>query len=122
MSAEQLALITVVVDSALSTSAMPLAFHPDAMDRTVLVSSSDLLALLKTVGVEPRVVDFAALAAAVPAPVVKETKKEAGAVANKKPTANATSAIGGHEKEVKIGIEVKKDEDFPLWYQQVGTF
>ncbi|KAI8374687.1 uncharacterized protein BYT42DRAFT_577281 [Radiomyces spectabilis] len=110
-----LASIHLVVDAALL--ALPattvLAFHPSAADKTIFVTVEELQKYLQSLSKEAVEVDFKALAASKPAPAAaKPAAKNAG----KK---EATSALV--EDAHQMGIEYKKDVDFPKWYQQVLT-
>ncbi|KAI8333033.1 hypothetical protein BC941DRAFT_380620 [Chlamydoabsidia padenii] len=111
-----LSLIHLVVDAEVLAlpSTQVLAFHPSAADKTVFITVEQLKVYLMSINKEFVEVDFKALAAAkppaaAPAAAAPKGKKEA-----KKEVA---SAEDGHQ----MGIEYKKDVDFPKWYQQVLT-
>ncbi|KAL2916905.1 hypothetical protein HK105_203684 [Polyrhizophydium stewartii] len=97
--------VTVVVDRNVIEFNGHLAFRAFGADKSLLVEASHFKAFLDAQlgSFEPK--DFAALlaggAAPAPAPAAK-AKKEAS-----------------DEKEVLIGLTVKKNEDFPTWYSQV---
>ncbi|RUS26502.1 hypothetical protein BC938DRAFT_470686 [Jimgerdemannia flammicorona] len=107
--------VHLVVDSALL--AIPadhhIAFHPSAADKTSFISVAHLRAFFTHVRKDFIEVDFKALASEVgaPAPAKAEgSKKEA--------TKKEDAVIEG---AAQIGIEVRKELDFPKWYQQVLT-
>jgi prolyl-tRNA synthetase len=94
--------VTVCIDKALLDSDI-VNIHPLRNDRTVSIKPADLVAFLKNINHEPRILDFTAPA---PAPA-------------------AASASGEDAKNVKketmLGLSVKKEEDFANWYTQTIT-
>ncbi|CAO3577658.1 unnamed protein product [Absidia cylindrospora] len=111
-----LSLVHVVVDS--EVLALPatetLAFHPSASDKTVFVTADEFKQYLASINKEFVEVDFKALAAAKPAPAPAGGAKPKAKKESKK---DAAAAEEGHQ----MGIEAKKNVDFPKWYQQVLT-
>ncbi|EEB06218.1 cytoplasmic proline-tRNA ligase Prs1 [Schizosaccharomyces japonicus yFS275] len=99
--------VKVVLDDALVKSDKPLAFHPNTADKTLIVPVAAVQQYLESVGVKPVVVDFTA-------PVAAPAAKKAPA-----PKADASKAA--IENAALIGVTVRKDLDFPGWYQQVLT-
>ncbi len=82
-----------------------LAFRSKKRDEVLVVSGQDLNRFLESTGVAITTLDFANLGAIAKPPV---QKKEKEVKTEKK-----------DEKEVKIGIEYKKNENLSMWYQQV---
>ncbi|KAI7866547.1 hypothetical protein BDF14DRAFT_1812647 [Spinellus fusiger] len=107
-----LSLVHVVVDTALLTlpKTTSLAFHLSAADKTVFVSVEELKLYLQSLEKEYVEIDFVALKAPAKAPAAK-----------KKAPAAATATTVQDEEVHQMGIEAKKDVDFPKWYQQVLT-
>ncbi|KAI8853720.1 hypothetical protein BC829DRAFT_413626 [Chytridium lagenaria] len=107
--------ISVIVDSRLFAKATThLGFRAFSASQSVFVSASNVRSFISGEGFEFKTVDFANLTAAAPAtPAAGKAVKNSAAAKPK--TAAPEEGTG---KEVKIGIEVKKSEDFPTWYQQ----
>jgi len=104
--------VSVHVDKEL-LSKDKILFHPGTNERTVAVTSEELLAFLKALGYQHQVVDFSAAAgaAAPPAPTHK-------APAEKKEVTEKKDDSG----ETKLGVEAKKaEESFADWYSQTIT-
>lgn len=87
--------------------------HPLRSDRTTSLTPEELNKYLKHVNVEPIIVDF--------------TKQAKTPTSSAKPAAKKTKQPVEKKKEenkkgeTKLGLSVKKDEDFSLWYTQVIT-
>jgi len=109
--------VTVILDQSLQ-SASKLAFRSAKRDEALIVSGQDLTKFLESVGVAITPLDFASLAASAP-PAPKEAKeaKEAKPAKETKPAKEAKKEDG--EKESKMGVEYKKNENLSMWYQQV---
>ncbi|KAJ1551620.1 hypothetical protein HK405_014169 [Cladochytrium tenue] len=110
--------ITVAVDVRLFEKPTTwLGFRAFASDTSVFVTASNVQAFLHDLNVQPVVVDLKDMqpAAAAPKPAGEKAAKPAAAAAA---TAGTKSEVDG---TAKIGIEVKKSEDFSAWYQQVLT-
>ena len=108
--------LIVVLDAAVSAlePSIKLAFRSPLKDKSITVSAGSLVKFIEAQGLEVKTLDFTALAAAAPAAAPKEKK----ALVEKK----VVEKKDDDEKEgPKIGIEAKKDEDLPTWYQQVGS-
>ncbi|TPX58277.1 proline---tRNA ligase [Powellomyces hirtus] len=112
--------LTVIVDSRLL--AIPddktVAFRACADDTSLLIAAPRLQEFLEKAQIEFTTVEFAVAgdkpvkSEAVPKkPVEKQAKKPAA-----KAAADATT-----ENKELIGLTVRKEEDFPVWYQQVLT-
>ncbi|KAL0090850.1 hypothetical protein F4703DRAFT_1390495 [Phycomyces blakesleeanus] len=114
-----LSLVHLVVDSAIL--ALPattlLAFHPSAADKTVFVTVDQLKAYFKSISKDFVEIDFKAIATAAPAAAAASGSKPAAKPAPKKKAEIEASADEVHQ----MGIEAKKEVDFPKWYQQVLT-
>lgn len=108
--------LKVVLDAAISAldPATKLAFRSPAKDKSIIVGAGALVNFVQSQGIDVVPLDFAAMAAAAPAAAAPAAKKEK---VEKKEEAKED---GDKEKEgPKIGIEAKKEEDLPNWYQQV---
>ncbi|KAJ3038546.1 hypothetical protein HDV00_000551 [Rhizophlyctis rosea] len=107
--------VTAVVDQEVLASAdRHLAFRNYASDNSLFVKAADFKAFLDKINVTFAEVKLSDLA--TPAPAAKsEVAKPAP-----KAKAEVTAADAGDDKKL-IGITVKKDDDFPTWYQQVLT-
>ncbi|KAJ3216070.1 hypothetical protein HDU67_009950 [Dinochytrium kinnereticum] len=117
---EDKASISVVVDSRLfAKPTTHLCFRAFSATQSVFVSAANVRSFISGEGFEIKSVDFANLTVPAAAPAAAKSAKSAAA--SKPKTGGAAAAEEGSSKEVKIGIEVKKSEDFPLWYQQVLT-
>ncbi|KAJ2864881.1 hypothetical protein GGI22_001620 [Coemansia erecta] len=115
---ESIANVHLVVDKALlDSNAGPIALHPLQSSHTVFIAADTLQAFIKSVTGLARVteMDFTAEAAA-PAP---EKKPAASSSAAAKPPAK--KKIEEAAGSARLGLEVKKSEDFSTWYQQVLT-
>ncbi|KAI8098540.1 uncharacterized protein BX664DRAFT_288080 [Halteromyces radiatus] len=109
-----LTLVHLVVDASILSlpASDKLAFHPATSEKTIFITVDELKQYFTSINKEYIDIDFKALAAAKPPAAAtskpkpkKETKKEAAIV----------------EDAHQMGIEYKKDVDFPKWYQQVLT-
>ncbi|KAJ3119229.1 hypothetical protein HK098_005674 [Nowakowskiella sp. JEL0407] len=110
--------ISVIVDSSLfANNDTPLGFRLYSETTSIFVSASGVKSFLDNYG-EYTVFDFSSLGAPAAAPASASTPKAEKKVEKKPVEAKVEKADDGG-KEVKIGIEVKKNEDFPMWYQQV---
>ncbi|KAJ8603550.1 hypothetical protein CTAYLR_004871 [Chrysophaeum taylorii] len=103
--------VTVALDAEL-LKAKFVTTHPLRCDRSVSVSSSDLVSFLDQIGHEPKIIDFS-----------KEVKKSSGSAsssssaAGKKPTAPLRNKKG--TKETLDRLLATKEEDFAGWYAEV---
>ncbi|KAI8581327.1 hypothetical protein K450DRAFT_232526 [Umbelopsis ramanniana AG] len=116
---KDLSLVHVVVDSdLLSLDATELiAFHPATSEKTSFISSTELKVYLDSLGKEYKVINFKELAAAAPAAAAKPAAK-----APSKPAKAAAAAPSAPAEDIhQMGIEHKKADDLPRWYQQVLT-
>jgi prolyl-tRNA synthetase len=94
----------VIDDSLFNENVKSLAFRFES--ETFILSPPNFQAFLDEQNIDYKVMNFSELANA---PKPAELKKQ-------------SSAQGTAEgKEVKIGLEAKKNEDFSAWYQQVVT-
>jgi prolyl-tRNA synthetase len=110
--------VKFVIDKALMDCNL-INIHPLRNDKTTSITPSDLEKFLEHVKHKATVVDFKA-AASLPAAPAPEKKAKAAKpakeakVSDKAPTGNVAGETG-------LGLSVKKDEDFSLWYTQVLT-
>ena len=98
-----------------------LAFHPSDSAKTVFITSTELKDYLTSTGVKITDVDFAA------APVggyvlsvnMANYSAAVGKAEAKKTTIKPAKEDAKIEGAALIGIDVRKELDFPTWYQQV---
>lgn len=106
--------LTIAIDAAIL--ALPgssfLGFHPFANDKSFFVTVDKFKHYFTAESISYETIDTKALAtaAATPAPAAAKTNGTAAA---------SSSTVNDGSKVVQIGIEAKKDENFPAWYQQV---
>lgn len=126
---EAKATIKIVLDQAVVSCTSPLLFRADSDEKSALLSAEELISLVKTTNISCQRVDFAKLAAETPTNkqknpqtvnTEKKTPSKPAAEQNSLPTTQQ-QADGAGTKEVKVGMTVGKEEDFPSWYQQVLT-
>ncbi|CAO1630882.1 unnamed protein product [Parajaminaea phylloscopi] len=110
--------VTVVLDSNLITSSpdTKIAFHAQSTTETIVVSVADLSKFVEANKFESKVINFTELKSKAPAaaPVGGAVPKSA---AGHVPT--TTRSAAKIEDAELIGITVRKEGDFPEWYQQV---
>lgn len=97
-----------------------LGFRMFASDKSAFLSASDLKLYFEKLETSHELVDFSSLASAqIAAP--SEKKKAPYNYNHENDSRMQKKEKGTKEetKEVKIGIEAKKEEDFPNWYTQV---
>ena len=99
---EDKSVVTVLVNQTILQSST-LSFRAFSAADSFFIKSSALKAFLTATVPDHSVLDFANLSA--PAPLKKENSK--------------TEKPDGGEKEIIIGMTVKKEENFPKWYEQV---
>ncbi|TPX36032.1 proline---tRNA ligase [Synchytrium microbalum] len=109
--------VMVVLDKALTESSAPIAFRAFASTASIAVSIADLQKYLASTKVEVKTVEFASFGGASAAGAEKSAAAKAPKAAPVKAEPSAAEADG--DKSVLIGIDVKKSENFPEWYQQV---
>jgi prolyl-tRNA synthetase len=97
-------------------SAKYLALHPMVNSSSVFIETEQFLAFLKKNNIEPVQIDFTQ---EVKKEEPKENKKEEKK--NQKPTKDDKKKKEDDEIKNTLGIEVKKEDDFSMWYQQVIT-
>ncbi|KAJ9063921.1 hypothetical protein DSO57_1035870 [Entomophthora muscae] len=112
VSAEAIENVRIVLDSELLASTSPLAFHANASDKTAFVTGAELKAFLESSDFKYTDINFGELAASAPIPAPKAANKTA------KPEAKESKE---EDTVAKIGIEYKKEDNFPMWYRQVLT-
>ncbi|KAI3647021.1 hypothetical protein MP228_007242 [Amoeboaphelidium protococcarum] len=109
--------ITVYIDQRVSDA--KLLMRRSRSDSTVLLSLDQLKQYLTHHKIDFKVTDFSK-----PAGVDQASAQQEQSAAGKAKSANKDAAAkskSAGQKEVKIGLEVKKEEDFSQWYQQVLT-
>lgn len=123
---DSLANVKIVIDSALLNSPTEtlFAFRASSDDHTAFLTSKQLLEYFAHLKTQTTEIDFVQLAttdlkslsASDSASVAK--KNDAAKTKKEKTSAPASSKA---DNTIQIGIEFKKAEDFPRWYQQVLT-
>ena len=117
-SAEERSSVRVVLDKSITLDASKyLAFRLDSSEQTLLLHGNQVVQFFKTNDIPFEEMDFSEMAVAASSAPVEKSKEVKPAVEKKSQQKFSEDAAGG--KETKIGIEVKKNEDFSLWYQQV---
>jgi prolyl-tRNA synthetase len=108
--------VTLVLDAKLMEAAK-IGVHPLRNDRTLTISSADLLKFAAKHGHEPKVVEFGSAAAGAAPSGGGAPKAEKPKPAKKAPVEdpNAGKKAGADSK----GLEYTKDGNFPKWYEQV---
>lgn len=102
--------VRVAIDAKVANSYDPFAVHANSAEETVFVPGKGLGAYLESTGAPVEVLAFDDLAAAAPAPPRPKAEVKTSAAASQ------DAKIADAEL---IGITVRKDLDFPEWYQQV---
>eukprot|EP00158_Paraphelidium_tribonemae_P005944 Partr_v1_DN27597_c0_g1_i1_m30350 putative synthetase len=107
--------VTVMVDKKIESmpASFHLAFHPGSAAETLLMTVQEFKSFLANAGIAVTYHDLSvsappAVAVAAKSPV-KSTNPSAVAMESKS------------DDKIKIGMEVKKEENFSAWYQQVLT-
>eukprot|EP01062_Namystynia_karyoxenos_P066446 TRINITY_DN60363_c0_g1_i1.p2 TRINITY_DN60363_c0_g1~~TRINITY_DN60363_c0_g1_i1.p2 ORF type:complete len:823 (+),score=358.21 TRINITY_DN60363_c0_g1_i1:147-2471(+) len=111
--------VTVLLDSRLAASDKLLCFHPMDNTKTVMITNAELGQFFAKIGVEPQVIDFASAPAPAGAPA-KAAAKPAGKAGGEKQPKKAPKAAPTGAK-TGVSMELRKDDDFAGWYQQVIT-
>jgi prolyl-tRNA synthetase len=96
--------VTVVLDQKMVDQDILLAFRAHSDEKSLLISSGCMIKYLDSHAIEYKVIDFDNIDTPVQATAQKQKKS------------NDTSV---KEKEIIIGLTVKKEENFPKWYEQV---
>jgi prolyl-tRNA synthetase len=112
--------VTLIMDKRLLEEFPLVAFHPMLNTHTTAFAAEHIPKIVKATEHEMEVIDFVALAAAVPAVAPKPAKKpkaEGGAEKPQKAQKKAEKVKGADKKS----IEYTKEENFSEWYQQVIT-
>ncbi|KAG5481731.1 hypothetical protein CUR178_07084 [Leishmania enriettii] len=121
--------ITLLLDRSLERSTKPLAFCLCRNDYTAVITSAQLKQFLDKIGYAYKLVDFGAApadasvtwGAAVPAAKAKKAPADAAAPKAKKAPADAAAPAPVQSGETKLGISVKREENFSAWYIDVIT-
>ncbi|KPA78611.1 putative mitochondrial bifunctional aminoacyl-tRNA synthetase [Leptomonas pyrrhocoris] len=122
--------ITVLLDKNLRDSPIPFVLHPCRNDKSCLVVWDQLIQFMDKIGYPYKVVDFstetpgveAAGASATQkakpeAPKTEKTKQHTDPAPKKAAAAPAAAASG----ETKLGIAVRREDNFSAWYIDVIT-
>jgi prolyl-tRNA synthetase len=116
--------VQVLLDEKLVTHSGLLAFHPSDAKSTVFVPYEKLHSYLGSTGVKIMNVEFSAAAAGYDSPVL-EMGVDGSAAVGKAEAKRATTKPAKEDAKIEgaalIGIDVRKELDFPTWYTQVLT-
>ncbi|WFD33527.1 proline--tRNA ligase [Malassezia cuniculi] len=117
VTSENASRVRVALDAAVAESSDLFAVRARSSSETVFIPGTAVAAYLASTGVQIDTLAFADLAAAAPAPA-------AGGAAKSQPAPKTKPALPGAENAriadaELIGITVRKELDFPEWYQQV---
>ena len=125
ISKENAAKVQVLVDEKLVAHSGLLAFHPSDAKSTVFVPYEKLHSYLGSTGVKITNVEFAAAAAGGYDSPVLEMGVDHSAAIGKAEAKRATTKPAKEDAKIEgaalIGIDVRKELDFPTWYTQVLT-
>jgi len=97
--------VNLIVDQGLAQAGAKVMMHPMENNKTVTMTWEALEKFCTENGHAPRVVDLEAAPAAAPA------------AKSGKPAKGGKESEG--KKETKLGLQHKKGDDFPKWYQEV---
>lgn len=109
--------VLLVIDSALS-NASKIAFHAQSPTSSHIISSTGFTKFVESQSLEVQHIDFVELKTKQPAPSAKQPNASKPQVAPAPATSSSKQAAKIEDAEL-IGITVRKDGDFPEWYQQV---
>jgi len=124
ISKENASAVQVILDSQLIASQDLLAFHPSDESKTVFITSAQLQEYLASTGVKTTEVEFTdALSGGYDTLYFGLTDNSAalGKAEAKRATPKPLKEDAKIEGAALIGIDVRKELDFPNWYQQVLT-
>ncbi|KAJ3355456.1 hypothetical protein HDU83_003434 [Entophlyctis luteolus] len=110
--------VAFAIDKSLLPEAT-VAFRHLSADASVFISGAAVADYVKSLGFTVTEFDAAALAAPAPTAASPEAKSAKPAKSAEKAAKSAAPTQVPDASAVKIGIEVKKSEDFPTWYTQV---
>ncbi|KAI9202618.1 uncharacterized protein BJ171DRAFT_512715 [Polychytrium aggregatum] len=110
----------VIDDNVFADPERFLGFRAFAPDKTLFVQAAHVKSFLEDNGVDATILNFEQLASSAPASTTS-TPKETKAAKVAKPVATAATNADSGDKQILIGIDAKKDEDFSTWYTQVLT-
>ncbi|KAG5507657.1 hypothetical protein JKF63_06606 [Porcisia hertigi] len=120
--------VTLLIDKSLEDTTQPLAFCLCRNDYTVVITFEQLKKYLQKIGYTYKLVDFGAASASAavlgggdaPPPKPRQVHADAAAV---RPAAAAAAAAqtSAQSGETKLGIAVKREENFSAWYIDVIT-
>ena len=114
----------VLLDEKLVAHSGLLAFHPSDAKTTVFIPYEKLHSYLVSTDVKITNVEFTAAAAGYDSPVL-EMGVDGSAAVGKAEAKRATTKPAKEDAKIEgaalIGIDVRKELDFPTWYAQVLT-
>jgi prolyl-tRNA synthetase len=116
--------VQVLLDEKLVAHSGLLAFHPSDAKSTIFVPYEKLHSYLGSTGVKITNVEFAAAATGYDSPVSKMGVDGSAAIGKadaKRATTKPAKEDAKIEGAALIGIDVRKELDFPTWYTQVLT-
>lgn len=117
--------VQVLFDEKLVAHSGLLAFHPSDAKTTVFFPYEKLYSYLIWTGVKITNVEFAAAAPAGYDSLVLEMGVDGSAAVGKAEAKRATTKPAKEDAKIEgaalIGIDVRKELDFPTWYTQVLT-
>jgi prolyl-tRNA synthetase len=115
--------VHVLLDTRLVEFTNLLAFHPSDASKTVFITSAELTEYLISTGVQITEVDFSAtsLGRYHTTSHLSNCSSAPGKAEAKRATTKTPKEDAKIDGAALIGIDVKKDLDFPNWYQQVLT-
>ncbi|WFD31203.1 proline--tRNA ligase [Malassezia sp. CBS 17886] len=111
--------VRVLLDQDMLNRDTLLAVHARSAAETVFVPAGALQRYLESTGVQLDVAPFSALTTVAPAPYVRGTPHADVHSAPKAEPKRANAEAAKIPEAELIGITVRKDLDFPEWYQQV---
>jgi prolyl-tRNA synthetase len=112
--------VTFCIDKALMDEEI-INIHPLRNDRTTSISPANLIAFLDHIDHKPTILEFPAEGAALPAVPVKPAAKAPKVQKASKEITSVGDDDESSKRETKLGLSVKKNEDFASWYTQVIT-
>lgn len=116
--------IKLVLDKALVDSPIPVVFHPCRNDKSCLITPKQLQDFLEKLEYPFIIVDFTADSAKdAPSDILAKTKAPAtqGGNLKKQSSQTALQTVSSASGETKLGIMVKREENFSQWYTEVIT-
>ena len=120
--------ITVLLDKNLKDSPIPFVLHPCRNDKSCLVVWEQLTQFMDKIGYPYTVVDFSSATPAVESSAARSTevskrekKTHTDATLGSAPAPAPAAAAATASGETKLGISVKREDNFSAWYIDVIT-